>query len=125
MVVGTPAYMAPEQCVGTGECDHRADLYALGCILFEMLAGTSPYGFLPTRAALVAHVRGPVPDLAIHADVPASIARLVASLLAKHPGDRPRDAIQLIDLIDALSRPGRRVARGTGAHASLGSGRGS
>ncbi len=119
MVVGTPAYMAPEQCVGTGECDHRADLYALGCVLFELLAGTSPYGFLPVRSVLVAHVRGPVPDLANHAAVPASVARLVASLLAKHPDDRPRDAHHVIDLLDSLSRPGRRLARGTGSHAGL------
>jgi serine/threonine-protein kinase len=118
MVVGTPAYMAPEQCVGTGECDHRADLYALGCILFEMLAGTSPYGFLPARAVLVAHVRGPVPDLAIHADVPASVAALVADLLAKRPADRPRDALEVIARIAELSWP-TRWARGTGAHAGL------
>ncbi len=127
MVVGTPAYMAPEQCVGTGACDHRADLYALGCLLFELLAGTSPYGFLPTRGVLVAHVRGPVPDVAVHAEVPASVARLVARLLAKAPDDRPRDAHHVIDLIDSILRPGRqrgrrsgrRLARGTGAHAEL------
>jgi serine/threonine-protein kinase len=118
MVVGTPAYMAPEQCVGTGACDHRADLYALGCILFELLAGTSPYGFLPARSVLVAHVRGPVPDVAVHAEVPPSVARLVARLLAKSPDDRPRDAHHAIDLIDSILRPGRAHGAGAAAHAS-------
>ena len=117
MVEGTPAYMAPEQCVGTGACDLRADLYALGCVLFELLAGTSPFGFLPARAVLVAHVRGPVPDLSVHAEVPAPVARLVAELLAKRPADRPGSALEVIARLDALG-PRRRLARGTGAHAT-------
>ena len=113
MVIGTAAYMAPEQCVGIGECDHRADLYALGCLLFEMITGASPYGFLPARSILTAHVRGPVPDLVSHADVPAAVARLVTRLLAKRPDDRPHDARHVVDLsgglIDGLGRPGRRL----------------
>jgi len=119
MIVGTPAYMAPEQCVRTGACDHRADLYALGCILFEMIAGTSPYGFLPARGVLEAHVRSPVPDLASRAGAPVAVARLVADLLAKRPDARPRDAREVIDRLDELAPPCPRSARGTGAHAVL------
>jgi serine/threonine-protein kinase len=99
MVAGTPAYMAPEQCVGTGDCDHRADLYALGCILFEMLAGRSPYALPSPRSVLVAHVRAPVPDLAEHVKVPAELSTLVACLLAKDPNDRPNDALEVADLL--------------------------
>jgi eukaryotic-like serine/threonine-protein kinase len=114
-IFGTPAYMAPEQCVGALGCDHRADLYALGCILFEMITGASPYGFLPARSLLAAHVRGPVPNLAARADVPRAVAQLAASLLAKRPDDRPRGALEVIDRIDELSGPRRH----TGAHAAL------
>ena len=99
MVAGTPAYMAPEQCVGTGDCDHRADLYALGCVLFEMLVGRSPYSLLTPRSVLVAHVRAPVPDLAEHVKVPAELSALVACLLAKDPDDRPSDALEVADLL--------------------------
>ncbi|HWU88549.1 MAG TPA: hypothetical protein VN253_14805, partial [Kofleriaceae bacterium] len=106
MVAGTPAYMAPEQCVGTGDCDHRADLYALGCILFEMLAGRSPYSarcsaraLTSARSVLVAHVRAPVPDLAEHVKLPAELSTLVACLLAKDPDDRPSDALEVADLL--------------------------
>jgi len=99
MVAGTPAYMAPEQCVGTGDCDRRADLYALGCILFEMLVGHSPYSLMTPRSALVAHVRAPVPDLAEHVKVPAELSALVACLLAKDPADRPADALEVAHLL--------------------------
>jgi serine/threonine-protein kinase len=99
MVAGTPAYMAPEQCVGTGDCDHRADLYALGCVLFEMLTGRSPYNLASPRSVLVAHVRSPVPDLADHVKIPAELSALVACLLAKDPADRPSDALEVEALL--------------------------
>jgi serine/threonine-protein kinase len=101
-VIGTPAYMAPEQCVGDGSCDHRADLYALGCLLYEMLAGTPPYSALPPRHVLVAHVRGPVPNIAQRVKVPAELAQLVARLLAKNPAARPGDAAEVAARLDEI-----------------------
>ena len=99
LVLGTPAYMAPEQCVGA-ECDHRVDLYALGCILFEMLVGYSPYGATHTADLLAAHVRQPIPNIARLVAVPADITRLVTTLLAKSPADRPASAVEVVAEID-------------------------
>ncbi|HEY5936884.1 MAG TPA: protein kinase, partial [Kofleriaceae bacterium] len=99
-IMGTPAYMAPEQCLGSSECDHRADLYALGCILFEMLAGQPPYSAVPTSDLLAAHIRQPVPDLGRLVTVPSQVLRLVTRLLAKSPDDRPRSALEVVAEID-------------------------
>jgi serine/threonine protein kinase len=99
LVLGTPAYMAPEQCIGA-ECDHRADLYALGCILFEMLAGRTPYSGAHTSDLLSAHMRQPIPNIARLVTVPADITRLVTALLAKSPQDRPPTAVDVVAEID-------------------------
>ncbi|HEU4733880.1 MAG TPA: serine/threonine-protein kinase, partial [Kofleriaceae bacterium] len=102
-VVGTPAYMAPEQCREATRCDRRADLYALGCILFELLTGAPPYGCaLAAHQLLAAHVHAPVPDLERQARVPRDVARLVARLLAKRAEDRPGSARELIAELDRL-----------------------
>ena len=100
LILGTPAYMAPEQCLGSSDCDHRADLYALGCILFEMLSGQPPYSAVPTSDLLAAHIRQPVPDLGRLVTVPSQVLRLVTSLLAKSPDDRPRSALEVVAEID-------------------------
>jgi hypothetical protein len=99
-ILGTPAYMSPEQCLGTSDCDHRTDLYALGCILFEMLTGRTPYAAVPTGDLLAAHIRHPVPELAKLVSVPAAIERLVTRLLAKSPDERPANAIEVVSDID-------------------------
>jgi serine/threonine protein kinase len=99
LVMGTPAYMAPEQCVGA-ECDHRADLYALGCMMFEMLVGYAPYSAALTSDLLTAHVRHPIPNVARLVAVPADVTRLVTSLLAKAPSDRPPTAVAVVAEID-------------------------
>jgi serine/threonine protein kinase len=104
LVLGTPAYMAPEQCIGA-ECDHRADLYALGCILFEMLAGRTPYSGAHTSDLLAAHMRQPIPNIARMVTVPADITRLVTTLLAKAPQDRPPTAVHVVAEIDRLLAP--------------------
>ena len=101
LVLGTPAYMSPEQCRGSSECDHRTDLYALGCILFELLTGQPPYGNgLSSGELLAAHLQSPVPDVTRFATIPSEIARLVTRLLAKRPDDRPRNALEVIVDID-------------------------
>jgi serine/threonine-protein kinase len=84
LILGTPSYMSPEQCRGTGDCDHRADLYALGCILFEMLTGQPPFGRgTASGDLLAAHIAMPAPDITRFVTVPSDIARLVSRLLAK------------------------------------------
>ena len=100
LILGTPAYMSPEQCLGTSDCDHRADLYSLGCMLFEMLTGRTPYASVPTSDLLAAHLRHPVPELGRLVSVPPAIESLVTRLLAKSPEDRPRSALEVVAEID-------------------------
>ncbi|MEJ7596587.1 MAG: protein kinase [Kofleriaceae bacterium] len=100
LILGTPAYMAPEQCLGTSDCDHRVDLYELGCILFEMLSGRPPYCAVPTTDLLAAHIRHPVPDLGRLVTIPSAVLGLVTRLLAKSPADRPRSALDVVAEID-------------------------
>jgi serine/threonine-protein kinase len=99
-VLGTPAYMSPEQCRGR-QCDHRTDLYALGCILFALLTGDPPYGDTGTAEELaIAHLQFAVPDVGQRARVPAQVARLVTRLLDKRAHARPRDAREVVAEID-------------------------
>ncbi len=103
-VIGTPHYMSPEQAQGE-VVDHRADLYALGCIMFELLTGKPPFegsGF----EVLLAHLGRPIPVPSdVSPDVPEAVDELVMHLLAKKPDDRPRSADEVVELIDeALGR---------------------
>jgi hypothetical protein len=103
MILGTPAYMSPEQCRGISDCDQRADLYALGCILFELLVGQPPFGCnLPTGELIAAHVAAPVPDVGRFCSVPADVRRLITRLLAKAPEDRPSTAGEVVAELDRI-----------------------
>jgi tetratricopeptide (TPR) repeat protein len=92
-IVGTPAYMAPEQARGDGEVDARADLYALGATLFEMITGRPPH-VGPTPIAILARlVTTPAPRLAeVFLDAPLPLDDLMARLLATVPAERPSSA---------------------------------
>lgn len=103
-MVGTPAYMAPEQCEGR-PVDGRTDLYALGCLLYTMLTGRPPFtldrGLLQVMYQQVHEV--PPPPSA-YRPVPSPVDRLVMELLAKDPADRPADAAQVVDRLRTLGR---------------------
>jgi serine/threonine-protein kinase len=71
IIMGTPDYMAPEQCMAAKLADHRADLYALGCILFHMIAGRVPFEGGGPGAIMAAHLGSPPPPLGKFARVPA------------------------------------------------------
>jgi serine/threonine-protein kinase len=89
MLVGTPEYMSPEQCAGA-EVDHRADIYALGCILFEMLTGQPPFVTSTVREMVVAHRFRPAPSAGVScSDLPEWLGDLLARMLAKEPDGRP------------------------------------
>jgi hypothetical protein len=91
-MVGSPAYMSPEQVVG-GKASTRSDLYSLGCILHELLAGIRPFTAEGSFAAMRQHVDEPPPPLrGQRAEVPEDLEALVLELLAKEPADRPGDA---------------------------------
>ncbi|MFJ4096231.1 protein kinase [Kitasatospora sp. NPDC089913] len=90
--IGSPSYMAPEQALSTA-VDPRSDLYALGCLLHEMLTGEGPFRAPTALGLLRRHVDDPpVPLRDLRPEVPAALERLVLDLLAKRPGDRPADA---------------------------------
>jgi serine/threonine-protein kinase len=92
-ILGTPAYMAPEQCRGGGEIDHRADLYAVGCILFEMLAGRQVFLAQGGGEVMAMHIYEPAPRLRdVAPDLPAELDQLVAKFLTKPVADRPPSA---------------------------------
>ncbi|HEX2691149.1 MAG TPA: serine/threonine-protein kinase, partial [Kofleriaceae bacterium] len=81
-VMGTPTYMAPEQCRGVA-VDHRADLYALGCVVFELCSGRPPFVGEGTGDVLAAHIHVPAPSLAsLGIEVPRAVEDLVQQLLA-------------------------------------------
>ena len=109
-VFGTPDYIAPEQAVDSSLVDPRADIYALGVILFEMLAGRRPYlGDTPTEILRQLLDAAPVPDVRTFApSVPPALAALVAKMCAKDPDARfatPRE------MIDAFAAAGYRAAK--------------
>ncbi|HMF40702.1 MAG TPA: serine/threonine-protein kinase [Polyangia bacterium] len=90
MVLGTPEYMAPEQCEGSGDIDERADIYALGCILFEMLSGDAPFVADAAQELMLAHMFHPVPSIGERMPgLPAWLAGLVTIMLAKRRDERP------------------------------------
>jgi len=91
--IGTPAYMAPEQAAGDPNTDHRADLYALGIVGYEMLVGTPPFHGRAPQQLLAAQLTEPPPPIGTRRyDVPEALASLVMRLLEKDPSKRPRTA---------------------------------
>ena len=89
IVVGTPAYMSPEQAFGPEAVDGRSDVYAMGCVLFEMLAGRPPFRSALPQGLLAQHAATPAPSLrTLDAAIPLFVDRAVARSLAKEPEDR-------------------------------------
>ncbi|HEV7367106.1 MAG TPA: protein kinase [Gemmatimonadales bacterium] len=100
--LGTPAYMAPEQATGD-VVDHRADLYALGVVGYEMLAGWAPFEGRTAQQLLAAHAtETPEPITRRRASVPPRLAALIMRLLEKNPADRPQSADDLRRVLDEL-----------------------
>src|SRR5262245_8915822 len=91
--LGTAAYMAPEQIRGTPAVSHKTDLYALGCVLYQMLTGQAPFSGGTHVVLMHCHLNEPVPrPSAKVAEIPKALDDLVAQLMAKAPTDRPWDA---------------------------------
>lgn len=101
-IVGTPHYLAPEVAAGS-EPDGRADLYSLGCTLFHLLAGASPFRDGTPAEILAAHVQDSIPTVNdIRPEVPRSLAAVIERLMAKRREDRFADAGQVVELFAAL-----------------------
>ena len=89
LTVGTPAYMSPEQMLGDASTDARADLYAVGCVLFELLAGRPAFPGTDASAILTEKLSARLPSLrAVRDDVPPALERIVHAALAPRPADR-------------------------------------
>jgi tetratricopeptide (TPR) repeat protein/tRNA A-37 threonylcarbamoyl transferase component Bud32 len=106
MTLGTPAYMAPEQAVADPNIDHRADLYALGVVGYEMLTGRTPFDGMTPQQALAAHVtRSPAPLAERAPGCPPALAALVMRCLEKRADDRPQHAGDLVPLLEGATTP--------------------
>ena len=102
VALGTPAYMAPEQAAGD-QVDHRADLYAVGALAYEMLTGRTPFTGPTVQAVLVAHLTQPPKPVTAHrATVPSALNALILRCLEKNPADRWQQADDLIPQFEAL-----------------------
>jgi serine/threonine protein kinase/tetratricopeptide (TPR) repeat protein len=120
--LGTPEYMSPEQATGDRVLDARSDVYALGCVLYEMLLGQTPFTG-PTAQAIVARLLAePVPRLrTVRPGVPPAVERAVLKALAKVPADRFATASQFARSLDLARRsaPALRLATATRKRAPL------
>jgi len=100
IAVGTPAYMSPEQAMGEREVDGRADIYALGIVGYQMLAGELPFQAANTPSLLMKHLSEPPrPLLELRPDLPANLAAAIERALCKAPGDRWPDAAAFRDAL--------------------------
>jgi tetratricopeptide (TPR) repeat protein len=115
LALGTPSYMSPEQAAGDGQLDGRSDLYALGCVLYEMLAGQPPFGGPTAQAILARHAVDPVPSLrTVRSTVPLGVEHAIDKALAKVPADRFATAGEFVTALDQAATAGmvlRRRAR--------------
>src|SRR5947207_414653 len=102
VALGTPAYMAPEQAAADPSTDHRADIYALGVVAYEVLTGHPPFSGLSAQQVLAAHMTEPVtPVRRRRATVPPALETLVMHCLAKHAADRPQTAGEVLRALEA------------------------
>ncbi len=98
-VAGTPAYLAPEQVDSLAAVDHRADLYAVGVMLYRSLSGRFPHEEVQTRALLAAKFHAPPSLRLVAPDVPVTFATVIDALLERQPGDRPSSATEVLRML--------------------------
>jgi serine/threonine-protein kinase len=111
LVIGTTRYMAPEQCRGGKEVDHRCDVYALGLIFYNMVAGKLPFDADNPGDLMVQHLTKAPPPLKDHVkDLPDALESLVMKALEKNPANRFQDMDELGDVLVAFGGPPRGAA---------------
>jgi eukaryotic-like serine/threonine-protein kinase len=103
IAVGTSTYMSPEQITAATSIDHRCDLYSVGCLLYECLAGQPPFHHRNEAVVLQLHLTQAAPDVrTIRSDTPAELALAIARALAKNPADRWPSATAMRDALAAV-----------------------
>src|SRR2546425_1590245 len=125
IALGTPAYMSPEQGAGRGVVDGRSDVYSLGCMVYEMLAGEPPFGGPTGQAILARHSLDPVPRLkTVRATVPEGVEWAITKALAKVPADRFTTPAQFADALRApiplVTRTSKRLWARTAVRLAIG-----
>jgi serine/threonine-protein kinase len=112
MAVGTPAYMSPEQISADPSVDHRADIYSLGCVAYELLTGSPPFTAESLPALFAAHLADPpAPIAARNPDAPASLTSLVLRCLEKDPALRPQSAREILEALANVPTADGSIAR--------------
>jgi len=121
MSVGTPSYSSPEQSYGQDDVDGRSDLYSLGCVLYEMLAGEPPFTGPTAQAIVSQHAAAPVPTIrTIRDTVPVHVEDTICRALAKVPADRFSNAKDFVDALNAnLAAADSAVGRGGSGRTSI------
>ena len=120
VALGTPRYMAPEQCCDASAVDHRADLYALGCILFHMMCGSPPFPSQIYVEVMEAHrTASPPRPSELEPSIDPASEELLLRLLAKNPADRIQSARELADELDALMVRSRHESPGCSGTAAV------
>ncbi|MDP9176402.1 MAG: protein kinase [Gemmatimonadota bacterium] len=106
VALGTPAYMAPEQVVADPMLDHRADLYSVGAMAYEMLTGSELFGGRSAQATMAAQAIEQPERLELRRpSVPPALSGLIMRALEKHAADRPKSADEMLQALDALATP--------------------
>jgi serine/threonine-protein kinase len=107
LTLGTPAYMSPEQATGEAAVDGRSDVFSLGCVLYEMLAGALPFAGRTPLAAIANRLRGPPrPIKQFRPELPSQVEQVLARALALEPADRFETAGALAQAVDiAFAQP--------------------
>jgi serine/threonine-protein kinase len=105
--LGTPTYIAPEQAAGDPTLDHRADIYSVGCVAYEMLTGHPPFRGKTPQAVMIAHAKEtPEPVAKRRPDAPPALAKLVMACLEKTPDRRPRRAQEIVNALRSTHASG-------------------
>jgi serine/threonine-protein kinase len=100
LIIGTPAYMSPEQASGRSELDARSDIYSFACLVYEMLAGEPPFTGRTAQVVMAKHANEPPPRVrVVRPEVPETLELALKRALAKRPEDRPQSAAELVRML--------------------------
>jgi len=106
MAIGTPEYMSPEQASGSDTIDARTDIYSLGCVLYEMLAGEPPFTGRTLQAIVAKHLGEKVPTISVlRPGIPVKAVRVIECALAKVPADRHPTAARFVEAWEKAKEP--------------------